>query len=58
MDFILHGGDLFHENKPSRATLHRTMALLREYTFGDAPVSIEVLSDPHDGQVHEYGFVL
>ena len=27
VDFILLGGDLFHENKPSRKTLHSTMKL-------------------------------
>ena len=43
VDFILHGGDLFHENKPSRPTMFKTMALLREYTLGDDPVSIELL---------------
>ena len=50
VDFILLGGDLFHENKPSRATMHRTMAMLREYTFGERAVSVELLSDPHDAQ--------
>lgn len=49
VDLILLGGDLFHENKPSRSTLHQTMALLRQYTLGDKPVSIELLSDPNDG---------
>lgn len=49
VDFILLGGDLFHENKPSRATMHQTMALLRQYTLGDKPISIELLSDPNDG---------
>lgn len=42
---ILQGGDLFHENKPSRYMLHRTMELLRRYCMGDEPVSIEVISD-------------
>lgn len=42
---ILQGGDLFHENKPSRHILHRTMELLRRYCLGDNPVSIEVVSD-------------
>ncbi|KAJ9475269.1 Double-strand break repair protein MRE11 [Pseudozyma hubeiensis] len=49
VDLILLGGDLFHENKPSRATLHQTMALLRQYTLGDKPISVELLSDPNDG---------
>lgn len=42
---ILQGGDLFHENKPSRYILHRTMELLRRYCMGNDPVSIEVISD-------------
>lgn len=42
---ILLGGDLFHENKPSRHTIHKTMILLRKYCFGDKPIAIEFLSD-------------
>ncbi|KAH9513004.1 meiotic recombination [Bulinus truncatus] len=45
VDFILHGGDLFHDNKPSRSTLHGCLALLREYCMGDKPVHFEYLSD-------------
>ena len=45
VDFILHGGDLFHENKPSRVTLHHCFALLRKYCMGDKPVHFEYLSD-------------
>lgn len=44
---MLLAGDVFHENKPSRAVLHRTLSLLREYTMGDRPVSVELLSDPY-----------
>ena len=40
------GGDLFHENKPSRACLYRTMNLLRQYTLGSGEVAFEVVSDP------------
>lgn len=54
VDFILLGGDLFHENKPSRTTLHQVMGLLREYTLGDKPVSIELLSNPNDGRPEGY----
>jgi double-strand break repair protein MRE11 len=31
VDLILLGGDLFHDNKPSRQALHQTMTLLRNY---------------------------
>ena len=50
MDFILLAGDLFHDNRPSRDCIYRVTALLREYTLGDKPVSIELLSDPNDGK--------
>ncbi|XP_018412310.1 PREDICTED: double-strand break repair protein MRE11A [Nanorana parkeri] len=45
VDFLLLGGDLFHDNKPSRKTLHICMELLRKYCMGDRPVQFEVLSD-------------
>ncbi|KFP06019.1 Double-strand break repair protein MRE11, partial [Calypte anna] len=45
VDFILLGGDLFHENKPSRKTLHSCLESLRKYCMGDHPVQFEILSD-------------
>lgn len=39
-DLVLHCGDLFHANKPSRATLVRAMGILREHCLGDAPVAV------------------
>lgn len=45
VDFILLGGDLFHENKPSRKTLHTCLELLRKYCMGDRPVQFEIVSD-------------
>ncbi|EPQ28093.1 uncharacterized protein PFL1_04420 [Pseudozyma flocculosa PF-1] len=56
VDLILLGGDLFHENKPSRATLHQVMALLRQYTLGDRPIQVELLSDPNDGALPGFDF--
>ncbi|KAI8972787.1 Metallo-dependent phosphatase-like protein [Pilobolus umbonatus] len=44
-DFILLGGDLFHDNKPSRNCLHRTMELMRKYCFGDRPCEVWIASD-------------
>mmetsp|Transcript_8720 Transcript_8720/g.13022 ORF Transcript_8720/g.13022 Transcript_8720/m.13022 type:complete len:810 (-) Transcript_8720:149-2578(-) len=44
-DFVLLAGDLFHENKPSRKTIHATIDLLRKYCTGDESVYMEVLND-------------
>ena len=46
VDFILLGGDLFHENKPSRKSLQRCMDLLRKYCLGPKETEFEFLSDP------------
>ncbi|CAO1636380.1 unnamed protein product [Parajaminaea phylloscopi] len=56
VDMILLGGDLFHENKPSRSTLHQVMASLRQHCLSDKPVSVELLSDPNDGKAEGYDF--
>ncbi|KAJ2077668.1 meiotic recombination [Coemansia sp. RSA 988] len=45
-DMVLLGGDLFHDNKPSRKCLYQTMAMLRQNCMGEDPVAIEYLSDP------------
>ncbi|CAN6269425.1 unnamed protein product [Urochloa humidicola] len=45
VDFILLGGDLFHENKPSRSTLVKTIEILRRYYLNDQPVKFQVVSD-------------
>ena len=45
VDFLLLGGDLFHDNKPSRRTLHRTIDLLRTHCLGPGQVKFRVVSD-------------
>ncbi|XP_063224022.1 double-strand break repair protein MRE11 [Bacillus rossius redtenbacheri] len=45
VDFILLGGDLFHDHKPSQGCLYRCMTLIRQYCMGDRPVSVEFVSD-------------
>jgi len=45
VDFILLGGDLFHENRPPRHIVNGCIKLLREYTFGDKEVSFDIVSD-------------
>lgn len=45
VDMLLLGGDLFHDNKPSRTTVVRAIELLNKYCLGDRPVKFQVLSD-------------
>jgi double-strand break repair protein MRE11 len=45
-DMVLIAGDLFHDNRPSRRTLHKTMEILRNYCLGPNAVKIQILSDP------------
>ncbi|XP_068614679.1 double-strand break repair protein MRE11-like [Brachionichthys hirsutus] len=45
VDFILLGGDLFHDNKPSRRCLHTCITMLRQYCMGDSPIRFNILSD-------------
>lgn len=45
VDFILLGGDLFHDNRPSRHTLYRVMTLIRQYCFGSKPCQFTIASD-------------
>lgn len=42
---LLLGGDLFHENKPSRTTLVRVIETLRRYCLNDRPIQFQVVSD-------------
>jgi double-strand break repair protein MRE11 len=57
VDFLLLGGDLFHENKPSRSCMYKTMELLRKYCFGDRPVQFHLLSDPKVNFATRFGTV-
>lgn len=52
VDFILLGGDLFHENKPSRDCLTKCQKLFREHCFGDKPIEFEILSDENTNFGH------
>ncbi|KAI5616958.1 double-strand break repair protein MRE11 [Silurus asotus] len=45
VDLVLLGGDLFHDNKPSRKALHCCMEVMRKYCMGDKPILFEIISD-------------
>jgi double-strand break repair protein MRE11 len=47
-DFVLLAGDLFHENKPSRKTIHASIDILRKYCTGSDDVYIEILNNQED----------
>jgi double-strand break repair protein MRE11 len=57
VDALLLGGDLFHENKPSRRCMHTTMELLRHYCLGSRPCALELLSDPSVNFPSRFGTV-
>ncbi|CDF35204.1 unnamed protein product [Chondrus crispus] len=47
VDMLLLGGDLFHDNKPSRSTILKTMRLLRQHCLSpDGEIHLAVRSDP------------
>ncbi|XP_043286064.1 double-strand break repair protein MRE11 [Venturia canescens] len=46
VDFILLGGDLFHDSKPSQKVVLQCMELLKKYTLGERDIKIQFLSDP------------
>ena len=56
-DMLLLAGDLFHDNKPSRKTMHRTLELLRHYCLGSRPCYLELLSDPSVNFPNRFGTV-
>jgi len=56
-DMVVLGGDLFHDNKPSRRTMFQAQKLFKKHVFGDGPVNIKVVSDQalnFDGRIVNY----
>ncbi|CAG8665398.1 13979_t:CDS:2, partial [Dentiscutata heterogama] len=45
VDMVLLGGDLFHENRPSRKVLYETMKILRTYCMGDKQCQLDIIND-------------
>ena len=45
VDMVVFGGDLFHDNKPSRHCVHKTMQIFRKHCMGEGDVKLRLLSD-------------
>ena len=45
---VLLGGDLFHDNKPTRTTLVRAVNILTEYCLNGTDVSFEVIGNQRE----------
>ncbi|RKP38050.1 meiotic recombination protein [Dimargaris cristalligena] len=57
VDMILLGGDLFHDNRPSRKALFTTMKLFRQYCMGDQPSAVRFCSDASATLENSFGSV-
>ncbi|MFQ6662445.1 hypothetical protein Gotur_030284 [Gossypium turneri] len=57
VDILLLGGDLFHENKPSRSTLVKAIEILRRHCLNDQPVQFQVVSDQTVNFPNTFGHV-
>ncbi|WCJ32108.1 Double-strand break repair protein MRE11 [Euphorbia peplus] len=57
VDLLLLGGDLFHENKPSRSTLVKAIDILRRHCLSDQPVQFQVVSDQTLNFANTFGHV-
>ncbi|GLT74748.1 hypothetical protein SLA2020_465260 [Shorea laevis] len=57
VDFMLLGGDLFHENKPSRSTLVKAIEILRRHCLSDQPIQFQVVSDQTVNFPNSFGHV-
>ncbi|KAK4481165.1 hypothetical protein RD792_012046 [Penstemon davidsonii] len=57
VDLILLGGDLFHENKPSRSTLVKAIEILRRHCLNNQPVQFQVVSDQTVNFANSFGHV-
>jgi double-strand break repair protein MRE11 len=58
VDMILLGGDLFHDNKPSRSTFHKTIQLFRDYCMGNRACHLQILSDQSENFPTGYAFAI
>lgn len=48
VDMVLLGGDLFHDNKPSRKSMYQVMRSIRQNCLGYKPVELQFMSDANE----------
>jgi double-strand break repair protein MRE11 len=54
VDFVIHGGDLFHLNLPSKHTMDSTMRILWEKCVGNDPIFVQSHAPTHGtGRVND-----
>jgi double-strand break repair protein MRE11 len=45
VDFVLLGGDLFHQSNPPKQIMDGCIRLLRSYCLGDKPIDFDLIGD-------------
>uniref|UniRef100_A0AAG5DQJ1 Double-strand break repair protein n=1 Tax=Anopheles atroparvus TaxID=41427 RepID=A0AAG5DQJ1_ANOAO len=58
VDAILLGGDLFHIANPSKNTLKRCTDLLKAYTLGDKPISLQFVNERNEDGFESFSRML
>lgn len=53
-DFLLLGGDLFHEKKPSRDSINKVTKLLNTYVYGDQDIRFETQAYPKANYLSDF----
>jgi double-strand break repair protein MRE11 len=57
VDMILLGGDLFHDNKPSRYCMYTIMQQIRHYCMGSSDSDLMLVSDPNFQRSHTVNYL-
>lgn len=56
VDFVLLGGDLFHENKPTPSCMTKCSEALRKHVLGEGDIKFKLISDQKENFSHSKSF--